>query len=122
MATSLSKWDYNMICFFTASQTFTHSALLGAEQSLTLRCVTVDFNNAILFALGTDYKGGCIVGSFCNTAIAGYEAPTQQGTSITEMVITSCNETRDTGSWTCTYGVSTSDPVMITDCKFFHCF
>jgi hypothetical protein len=120
--TFLSKWDYNTICFLTASQTFTHSTLLGTELSLTLRCVTVDLNKTILFALGTDYKGGCTGGSNCNTRITGYEKPAQQGTTITEMKITSCNETRDIGSWTCTYGGSTSDPVMITTCKYFHCF
>jgi hypothetical protein len=111
-----------MICFFTASQHFTHSTLLGTEQSLTLRCVTVDLTQAILFQLGPDNKGGCIAVDSCNTAIAGYETPTQQGTSITEMMITSCSETRDIGSWTCTYGGLTSDPVMITTCKSFHCF
>ena len=111
-----------MICFITVSQTFTHSTLLGTEQSLTLRCTTVDFNETIVFKLGTDNKGGCIEGGVCNTLISGYEKPTQQGTSITEMVITSCNETRDAGSWTCAYGGSTSDPVMITHCKSFIVF
>ena len=111
-----------MICFFTASQNVTHSALLGTEQSLTLRCVTDDLSKAILFKLGNDNQGGCIAVDTCDTEIPGYETPTQQGTTITEMKITSCNESRDLGSWTCTYGVSTSDPVMITTCKSFHSF
>ena len=117
-----SNWNYNIICFFTASQHFSHSTLLGTEQALTLRCVTVDLSSSILFRLGTDNKGGCLVDGICNTAITGYETPTQRGTTITEMVITSCNKTRDTGSWTCTYGGLTSYPIMITDCKSFHCF
>ena len=111
-----------MICFFTASQNFTHSKLLGTEQSLTLRCVTVDINKAIFFKLGIDNKGGCIAGGICITAISGYETPSQEGTTITEMVITSCNKSSDIGSWTCTYGGLTSDPIVITDCKSFHCF
>jgi hypothetical protein len=109
-----------MICFFTASQNFILSTLLGTAQSLTLRCVTVDLSQAILFKQGIDNKGGCIAGGICNTAITGYQQPTQPGTSITEIKITSCDETRDIGSWTCTYGRLTSDPVMITTCKSFH--
>jgi hypothetical protein len=120
--TFFSKWNYNIICFFTASQNFTLSTLLGTELSLTLTCETDDLSKAILFKLDTDNKGGCIVAGSCDTVVTGYEKPTQQGTTITEMKITSCNETRDIGSWTCTYGVSTSNPVMITTCKFFHCF
>ena len=98
---------YIMICFITA---------------LTLRCTTVDFDDTILFKLGTDNKGGCLAGGVCSTGITGYQTPTQPGTNITEMVITSCNKTRDIGSWTCTYGGSTSEPFVITTCKSFHCF
>lgn len=110
-----------MICFITASQTFTHSTLLGSEKSLTLRCTTVDYDDIIVFKLGPTNKGGCIAGS-CNTGITGYEKPTQPGSNITEMVITSCNKTRDAGSWTCAFAGSTSEPVNITDCKSLHCF
>ena len=111
-----------MICFFAAWQNFTHSKLHGTELSLTLTCETDDLSKAILFKLGPDNKGGCIAVGNCATVVTGYEPPTQQGTTITEMKITSCNETSDIGSWTCTYGGLTSDPVMITTCKSFHCF
>jgi hypothetical protein len=107
-----------MICFITASQTFT---LLVEDQSLTLRCTTVDFDDTILFKLGTDNKGGCLAGGICSTGVTGYQTPTQDA-NITKMVITSCNKTRDIGSWTCTYGASTSEPFVITTCKSFHCF
>ena len=107
-----------MICFITASQTFT---LLVEDQSLTLRCTTVDFDDIILFQLETESKAGCLAGSICGTGVPGYETPTQDA-HITKMVITSCNKTRDIGSWTCTYGRAMSVPVMITDCKSLHCF
>ena len=100
-----------------ASQTFTHSTLAGSEQPLTLRCVTVDLNDIISFKLGNDNKGGCFADGSCSTGITGYEQPIQQGTNITEMVITSCNKTRDAGSWTCAYGALTSDPIVITECS-----
>ena len=91
---------------------------------MTLQCSTTDISGTVFFRLGTEYKGGCLsgIGGIFPTAIDGYNTPTRQDTTMTEMTITSCNETRDTGSWTCTYGVSTSDPVMITDCKSFDCF
>ena len=106
-----------MICFITASITFT---LLDKDQSLTLICTTVDFDDTIVFKLGTDSKGGCIAG-YCSSEVPGYEKPTQDA-NITKMVITSCNETSDIGSWTCTYGGSTSSPVVVTTCKSFHWF
>ena len=69
-----------------------------------------------MFKLDTSNKGGCSSTGTCGTAIIGYQKPTQ-GPTITEMVILSCNETRDTGNWTCSYGVSTSPVVIIADCK-----
>ena len=89
---------------------------------MTLRCVTVDLRDTISFKLGNDNKGGCFEGRSCSTRITGYEKPIQQGTNITEMVITSCNKTRDAGSWTCAYGALTSDPIVITECKSLHSF
>jgi hypothetical protein len=107
--------------FITASLTFTH--IVDTDQ-LTLQCHTAALNDTILFKLDGNTKGGCTSTGTCSTRIAGYENPTQSGTTLTEMVIRSCNETTDTGSWTCTYGGPTSDADMITDCKYFvfHCY
>ena len=101
--------------FITASLTFTHS--IDKDQSLTLQCHTAALNDTILFKLDGNTKGGCTSTGSCSTGITGYQTPSQSGTTITEMVITSCNETTDTGSWTCTFGGPISDPVNITHCK-----
>ena len=88
--------------------------------SLTLQCSTTDFSGTVFVQLGTDYKGGCLIGigGICKTAIDGYNTPTRKEPTITEMTITSCNETSETGSWTCTYGASTSPAVEISSCKY----
>jgi hypothetical protein len=83
---------------------------------LTLQCETTDLNSPILFKLDTFNKDGCSSNGICSTRITGYQNPTQ-GTNITEMVIASCNETMDIGSWTCVYGGLTSTAVTIADCK-----
>jgi hypothetical protein len=105
--------------FITASLTFTYS--VNTDQSLTLQCHTAALNDTILFKLDGDTKGGCTSTGTCSTGITGYQPPTQSGTTITEMVITYCNETTDTGRWTCTYGGPPSDAVKITDCKYIFC-
>lgn len=88
------------------SQTLTVSCIRSGE-SVTLSCETTDFTNAVLFYLTGVNKGGC-TGGTCLTGIAGYNTPTQSGTS-TEMVIIAYDHSRDGGDWTCNYGSSTSD-------------
>ena len=101
------------------SQQFSHSSLRGEGQSLILRCTTDDFVATIMFQLDSITKGGCLADGLCQTAMTGYKTPTQQGTGITEMTITSCNSTRDTGRWTCSYGASTSSAVILSSCKYY---
>ena len=105
-----------MLYFITASLKFTH--IVGTEQSLILQCLTAALNDTILFKLDNINKGGCTTRGACTTGISGYETPERKGTTITEMVITLCNKTRDIGSWTCSYGGSTSDPDTIIDCEY----
>lgn len=115
-----SKYNNNNIYFITASQTFKHSEQSGTNQPLTLQCETNDFALSVYFKLNSTNKGGCLASGICNSGINGYQDPIRTGTTITEMVITLCNEARDFGNWTCTYGGSTSTAVAITTCKSFH--
>ena len=89
---------------------------------LTLQCETTDFGSTVYFKQNSDSKGGCLVSGTCDTGIPGYQTPTRKETTITEMTITSCDEIRDIGNWSCTYGGSTSPVIAITKCKFFHCY
>ena len=103
----------------TVSQQFSHTSLRGENDSLTLKCTTNDFNDTIIFQLDASDKGGCLSGvdGFCRTTINGYNNPKRKGTNITEMTITACNTTRDTGNWTCSYGGLTSSVITISACR-----
>lgn len=97
------------------SQTFSVVGQISESQSVTLRCTTTDFSDTIFFELNTANKGGCLAGAggLCQTSIAVYQNPTRQGTTVTEMIIPSFTQSRDGGSWTCTYGTSRSASVTV---------
>lgn len=97
------------------SQTFSISGTVYEGQSVTLQCTTTDFLDTIFFKRNNVNRGGCLTdpGGLCSTSVSGYQAPTRRGTTVTEMIITSYTQSTDGGSWTCTYGTSTSASVTV---------
>lgn len=97
------------------SQSFSVYGQVYESQSVKLRCTTTNFLDTIYFKRNNVNKGGCLAdpGGVCSTSTSGYQTPTRQGTTVTEMIITSYTESRDGGSWICTYGGATSTSVTV---------
>lgn len=107
--------DYKLLCLvlalatsISASQIMTiEPTCFTAGDQLKLKCETLNFASSVFFYLQGVSKGGCSSGGVCLTGITGYQNPSQSGT-ITEMIISNYDNSRDGGDWTCEYGGASS--------------
>lgn len=76
--------------------------------ALTLHCETADFTQTITFVFNTVDQGGCIPGLGCAPGIS-------QSGNTTSMTISPFSNSAHNGSWTCSYGISTSAALIIND-------
>ncbi|XP_046544429.1 uncharacterized protein LOC124254634 isoform X1 [Haliotis rubra] len=86
----------------------------GVSFSITCTLDAAISGSALFYKGLTSNQGGCLSSGSCGTYVSGYNVSLDSTSRILTLDIASANSTRDSGTWTCTDGATSSNSITLS--------